>query len=149
MICQEQKGCFKTMSRSSNNEVIYNFIEAYIEQHHSSPSVREIASACSVSLSTVVYHLQDLEQEGRLRRSRYKSRSIRLLNNPQRLNELTEEIYSYIVGIFQSDGISPSQEEIARACHLSKAAVQIQLKILEEQGRIRLGKGHRQIHLVI
>ena len=137
------------MSQSKElNETIYNYIEGYIKEHQYSPSVREIASNCGkISLSTVVYHLEALEYEGQLRRSRYKSRSIRLLNTPQRLNELTEEIYTYIASILQSEGISPSQDEIAAACNLSKTAVQMQLKILEEQGRIQLGKGHRQLLL--
>jgi SOS-response transcriptional repressor LexA len=130
-------------------ESIYQFIETYIQEHQYSPTVREIAHHCGkLSLSTVVYHLDALEYEGRIRRSRYKSRSLRLLNNPQRFNGLTEEIYTYITNSLKNEGISPSQEEIAVACHLSKAAVQLQLKILEEQGRIRLGKGHRQIQIL-
>jgi SOS-response transcriptional repressor LexA len=130
-------------------EVIYTFIENYIKAHQYAPTVREIAYGCGkISLSTVVYHLDDLAHEGRLRRSRYKSRSIRLLTTPQQLKELTEEIYSYIASCLQNEGISPSQEEIAATCHLSKAAVQMQLKILEEQGRIQLGKGHRQIQVL-
>jgi SOS-response transcriptional repressor LexA len=137
------------MSQNSDlAERIYSFIEVYIEEHQYAPTVREIARSCSISLGTVVYHLEELQKEGRLRRSRYKARSIRLLNTPQRLNELSEKIYQYIASSFQSEGLSPSQEEIAVACNLSKTAVQSHLKILEEQGRIELGKGHRQVRLL-
>ena len=128
-------------------EVIYEYIDRYIKEKRNSPSMREIARACRVALSTVSYHVERLELAGRLRRLRYKSRSIRLLNTPQRQHELSEEVYRFISSSVEKDGINPSQEEIAVACHLSKSVVHIQLKILEEAGRIRLGKGHRQIQI--
>lgn len=129
-------------------ERIYRYIEAYIEEHQYAPTVREMARACDIAQSTVVYHLEVLEQAGRLRRSRYKSRGLRLLNTPQRLNELSEEIYSYIASSLENEGISPSQDEIAAFCHLSKTVVQAQLRILEDEGRIQVGKGHRQLQLL-
>ena len=128
------------------SEVIYDYIDRYIKEKRYSPSMREIARACQVALSTVSYHVERLELAGRLRRLRYKSRSIRLLNTPQRQHELSEEVYRFISSL-EKDGINPSQDEIAAACHLSKSVVHIQLKILEEAGRIRLGKGHRQIQI--
>jgi SOS-response transcriptional repressor LexA len=130
------------------SETIYQYIEAYIREHQYSPSMREIARACGrISLSTLSYRLDLLEAEGRISRSWYKSRSIRLVNKVKSEEETREDIYRFIAEYLQREGISPTQREIASACHLSKSSVQQQLKMLEEEGRILLEKGHRRIHL--
>jgi SOS-response transcriptional repressor LexA len=138
------------MSQKSDlAERIYGFIEAYIQEHQSSPSLREIAEACGkISLSTVSYHLDGLEAEGRIIRSWYKSRSIRLRSEEGNEDELTEEVYTAIVEAIKRERMSPTLREIAEACHISKTMVQSHLQRLEAQGRITRGEGHRSIHLV-
>jgi SOS-response transcriptional repressor LexA len=138
------------MSQKSDlAEKIYKFIEAYIKEHQYSPSLREIADACGkISLSTLSYHLDGLEAEGRIVRSWYKSRSIRLKSKERSEDEITEEVYAVIVGTFKQEGLAATQKEIADACHISKTMVQMHLQRLEAQGRIIRGEGHRSIHLV-
>lgn len=133
----------------SLTEKIYQFIETYIAEKGISPSLREIALACGgLSLSTVTQHLDRLEGQGRVFRSWYKSRSLRLLKGTKTEDELSEDVYAVIVAAFEEEGMAPSQREIATACHISKTAVQRQLQRLEDQGRIRRGEGHRNLQLV-
>jgi SOS-response transcriptional repressor LexA len=140
---------FEGMSKDKDlGEKIYEFIESYIQEHQYSPTVREISKACGkISLSTVNYHLDGLEAEGRIMRSWYKSRSIRLRSAEGSEDELTEEVYAVIAEAIHQEGLAPTQREIADACHISKATVQIHLQRLENQGRILRGEGHRSIQL--
>ena len=60
-----------------------NWILAYIKEHTRvfgcAPTVRQIARACDLkSTSTVVYHLDILQAQGKLMRRRYKRRGITL-----------------------------------------------------------------------
>jgi SOS-response transcriptional repressor LexA len=129
-------------------ERIYQFIANYIKEHQYSPSLREIGSACGkVSLGSVSYQLDKLEAEGKISRAWYKSRSIRLTEKLQTLDETAEDVYRFIAEYLQREGIAPNQREIADACHLSKSGVQYQLKHLEGQGRLIVERGHRRIQL--
>jgi len=69
------------MKRLSNiRKQIIDFIEKFIEEYNYSPSVRDVASGCSIASSTVAqYHLNVLEREGYISRGRKVSRSISLL----------------------------------------------------------------------
>ena len=60
-------------------EMIYQFIRTYIEQHGYSPSQREIADGCYISLGSVYNHLIRLEIQGRIYRDPGKSRSIHIV----------------------------------------------------------------------
>ena len=129
-------------------ESIYQFIEAYITEHQRSPTIREIARACGkISTSSVSYHLDKLEAQGRIIRSWYKSRSIRLRTEAATEDEITEDVYQAIVEAIKHEGLSPTQREIADVCHISKATVQMHLKRLEERGKILRGEGRRSIQL--
>jgi SOS-response transcriptional repressor LexA len=135
-------------AKKALGEAIYEFLATYIAEKKKAPSQREIAQACGgISLSTVSYHLDALEAEGRILRAWYKSRSIRLLEPQAAPDELAEDVYLFIKTYFEREDIAPSQREIAAACHLSKTAVQVQLKRLETAGRIHLDEGHRGIQL--
>ena len=58
---------------------ILAFINEFIERHGYSPSVREVAENCDINSSTVAqYHLNILEREGYINRSRKVFRSIAL-----------------------------------------------------------------------
>lgn len=137
------------MARANQtSERIYQYIKQYIQTHQISPTVDEITAACEVAKSTSSYHLDKLEAEGRIARQWYKSRSIRLTEGSVNSDAITEEIYAVIVEGIQQEGLAPAQREIAAACHISRPTVQLHLKRLEAQGRIRVGAGHRQIFLV-
>lgn len=130
-------------------ERIYAFVADYIARQQRSPTVREIAAGCEVAVSTVVHHLNTLEGQGRIVRAWYKSRSIRLQGQPVLTDDMTEEVLAVIVEAITQDGLAPTQREIAVACHLSKASVQLHLARLQAQGRIVCGSGHRGIRLVV
>jgi SOS-response transcriptional repressor LexA len=146
---RKQRGRVYMSQKQDLAEAIYSYIEAYIKEYQYSPSMREIADSCGeISLSTVSYHLDGLEAQGRISRSWYKSRSIRLTQGQQDLDEVAEDVYRYIAEYIQREGIAPNQREIAAACHLSKTGVQYQLRHLEAHGRLLLKKGHRRIQLL-
>jgi repressor LexA len=64
---------------SDKQKDIIVFINAFIERHSYSPSVREIAEACNINSSTVAqYHLNILERKGYIRRGHKVFRSITL-----------------------------------------------------------------------
>ncbi len=60
-------------------QAVYDFIRAYYRENRKSPSIREIASACYVSVGTVFRHLDRLEMKGYIQREPNQARSIVLL----------------------------------------------------------------------
>lgn len=67
----------------ATTENVYIFIQHYIEQNALSPTIREIADSCFLNVATVLRHLDRLEAQGRLIRTPYQARSIRLISNPK------------------------------------------------------------------
>ena len=64
---------------SGKQRSVLAFINEFIERHGYSPSVREVAENCDINSSTVAqYHLNILEREGYINRSRKVFRSIAL-----------------------------------------------------------------------
>jgi len=64
---------------SKTQKRIIDFIEQFIEKYNYAPSVREVAKGCNIASSTVAqYHLNVLEREGYISRSRKVPRSISL-----------------------------------------------------------------------
>lgn len=64
---------------SGTTQTIYDFIRAYYQENRKSPTIREIASACYVSVGTVFRHLDRLEMLGYIQREPNQARSIVLL----------------------------------------------------------------------
>lgn len=62
----------------STMQAIYDTIEAYTQAHGYAPSIRDIAVACHVGKTTVVYYLDKLEAYGYLTRDFGQARSVRL-----------------------------------------------------------------------
>jgi DNA-binding MarR family transcriptional regulator len=60
---------------------VYHFIQAYYQENRKSPTIREIASACYVSVGTVFRHLDKLELMGYIQREPNQARSIILLRS--------------------------------------------------------------------
>lgn len=76
------------MSLNDNNtETIYDFIKTYQEKNRKSPTIREIALGCFVSVGTVIRHLDKLEAMGRIEREPYQARSIVLVER----NEISRQ----------------------------------------------------------
>lgn len=68
------------MSRSAETtQSIYMFIQTYYKENRKSPTIREIASGCYVSVGTVIRHLDKLEVLGRIEREPNQARSIVLV----------------------------------------------------------------------
>jgi repressor LexA len=63
--------------RSQTREAIFRFIRSFRETHGYSPSVREIAQHCAITSTSVVqHHLQHLEREGLITRTKERFRTI-------------------------------------------------------------------------
>jgi SOS-response transcriptional repressor LexA len=64
----------------SSRELIFNFLVKYkSECDGNTPTTREIADACSLSISTVKYHLTHLELENRIRVLEERPRQIEVI----------------------------------------------------------------------
>ncbi len=63
-------------SAKDTNALVFAYITRYIAQHGYSPSVREIAQACFLSLTAVLWHLTQLEVLGLIEREPRVARSI-------------------------------------------------------------------------
>ncbi|MEO1643541.1 MAG: hypothetical protein AAFR67_00025 [Chloroflexota bacterium] len=137
------------MSQQDNVDRVYSYIKERLDDKQRSPTQREIAEHCTLSTATVGRVLSILEAQGRITRTAYKSRSIRLAEQAAShvQNQQADAIYDYLQKVMQW-GDSPSQQEIAEACLLSRAEVRAALLWLEAQGRIERGAGQRNIQLV-
>jgi DNA-binding MarR family transcriptional regulator len=72
------------MDQHNVEDKVYVFIRgAYIRQHGSSPTLREIAAGCYMSPPSVVRYLDRLEAHGRIARRPGKSRGITVLDPEQ------------------------------------------------------------------
>lgn len=59
---------------------VLNFLRSFIDQNGYAPSVRDIAEGCGISNPSIIqHHLNMLEKEGHIRRSRRTSRSLQLV----------------------------------------------------------------------
>src|SRR5690554_4545002 len=103
-------------------ERVYQYIKKCLTEKHLSPTQREIAKDCKLSVATVTDYLSRLEAQGRIARTPFISRSIRLMDNTPQSNETAEEVYLVICDWMQ-DGNIPTQTEIAEACYLSRSEV--------------------------
>ncbi|MGB1287855.1 MAG: hypothetical protein ACPG7F_15050 [Aggregatilineales bacterium] len=131
-------------------EAIYAFVESYIEEHQTPPSLREIARGCGLrSTATVSRYLSFLEAQGRLYRIPDQARGIRLITHSHALEEMTMTIYAYIVRSIKLTNLAPSRQEIAAEHFISTDTVRRHLSILEGSGKIRVDFGKaRGIHLI-
>jgi len=137
------------MSKNAESlEKIYEYIKDRIEKKGSVPTQSEIARDCEFSIGTVQSDLSKLEAQGRITRTAFQSRSIRLVseNDSEQENETAELVYDYLLEKIE-EGIHPTQYEIANACFLSRRGVRQTLLWLEAQGRIERGRGQRNICL--
>ena len=132
-----------------NTELIYDHLVDEWHDYQRTPSYREIAAACGLSVTTVIYHLEKLEGQGRIVREANKARSIRIVEptDESLKDETTEEIYLFICQQI-ADGIVPTQTEIADGCYVSRSSVRRHLVRLEAQGKIRVGEGIRDLQLL-
>jgi len=127
-------------------ERVYEYIKKCLTEKRLSPTQREIAAACELSVATVGEYLSRLEAQGHIARTPLISRSIRLTNTVPQNDETADEVYRFIVDSLAADVI-PTQTEIAEACYLSRSEVRRSLAWLEAQGKIKRGKGQRSLQL--
>lgn len=129
-------------------EAVYRYIKERIESGQGVPTGREIARDCKLSRTTVQNDLSLLEARGRIIRTPYQSRGIRLVGEGESEadNEAAESVYDYLLEKIE-EGIYPTQKEVADACFLSRGAVRQALLWLEAQGRIVRETGQRNIRL--
>lgn len=132
---------------SSTTEQVYDYIREQWETQQQVPTLREIAEACEVSKTTVIYHLDKLEGQGHISREPYKARSIRLTTTEESLDETVQAVYDYIQNAIDH-GVVPTQAEIAAQCYISRTTVRRCLVRLEAQGYITLGESSRSIQLL-
>jgi DNA-binding transcriptional regulator YhcF (GntR family) len=132
--------------QADKTERVYDFLVEQWQEARRIPSYREIASACELSLTVVIYHLDKLEGQGRIERKARKARSIRLVEVEAAPDETAEQVYQFICDRLEQGSV-PTQTEIAAACYLSRTKVRRCLARLEGAGRIILGEGMRDIQL--
>lgn len=61
---------------NETTESVYQFIKGYHELHRKSPTIREIASGCFISVGSVMRHLDRLEMSTLIEREPNQARSI-------------------------------------------------------------------------
>lgn len=60
-------------------ELVFGFIDEFIQQKGHAPSQREIARGCYLAQSSVRYHLAKLQAEGRINYDRGKARALSVI----------------------------------------------------------------------
>lgn len=78
-----RQGLFSTMTDSMIQQklnMMYGFIQDYTARRGFSPSLREIAAGCDLSLNSVFRHLRQLEAQGRVTRIPGQTRSVRVVS---------------------------------------------------------------------
>ncbi len=63
-------------SKEDISTAVYSFIKSYRKLNRKSPTIREIAHSCSLSVGGVVRHLDWLEAKGKIERNERQARSI-------------------------------------------------------------------------
>lgn len=88
---------------------LLRWIEEFHREHEYAPTLDEISKAFKVSKITALQHLRALEKRGAIRRKRYQTRSIEILENisPDGRKGIP------IIGVLTEKGVNPlSTEEI-------------------------------------
>lgn len=77
---------------NSRQEKIFNFLKIYIEKYQFPPTIRDICQGAGVkSTSTVSNDLSTLEEEGYIKRSSLKSRSIEIVQKDDFYQDIKEK----------------------------------------------------------
>jgi DNA-binding IclR family transcriptional regulator len=118
------------MSHFLRTQAIYTCIVQYTEQHGLSPTMREIAVACDLPLTTVFRHLDWLEARGYVMRDR----SLRFLK-PLLTDE--EQVYNSLVHALKRNGLGLSLNALCRGLHLSSNRIKTALHCLARTGRVQ------------
>ena len=121
------------MSHTTRSQTIYAYILRCHEDNELVPTMREIAEACHLPLSTVFRHLDWLETRGYVSRGN-TTRSIRLLR-PLLTDE--EQVYACLVHALQVNDVAPSPSALREACQLPVLRVKAALQKLEQEGRVQ------------
>ncbi|MFA6215562.1 MAG: transcriptional repressor LexA [Patescibacteria group bacterium] len=96
---------------TANQLRVFRALKGYIFQHQKSPTLKELAGLINVSsIRSVTQYLNSLEKKGLIARSRYKSRSIRLISDNSPLSDL---VTIPVVGNAGCDNLSIIAEQRA------------------------------------
>jgi SOS-response transcriptional repressor LexA len=72
---------------SRTRQEVYDFIKRYKREHAgNSPTLRNIGEALYLSLSSVNYHVRQLQKEGRIQRTPHVARGIVVLHDDDELS---------------------------------------------------------------
>ena len=121
------------MSHFLRTQTIYHYILQCRDQDDFVPTMREIAEACQVPLTTVFRHLDWLEARGYVRRN-HTTRSIRILK-PFLTDE--EQVYTCLAYSLKVSALTPSLNRLREVSHLPIGRVKAALQRLVETGRIQ------------
>lgn len=65
---------------NANIRAIYNFIEAYVGEHHISPTFKEIGAGVGLkSTSSIAYYLREMQRRGLVEYGESCSRTLRII----------------------------------------------------------------------
>jgi SOS-response transcriptional repressor LexA len=121
------------MSHFLRSQAIYSYILQCCEQNNLPPTMREIAVACHLPLTTIFRHLDWLETRGYISRG-HTSRSLR----PIKLLLTDEElVYTKLLYSLKSSDLVPSLNWLCQTTHLSSSRVKAALCRLMQSGRIQ------------
>jgi DNA-binding IclR family transcriptional regulator len=121
------------MSHFLRTQAIYTYILQCHERNELPPTMREIAEACHLPLTTVFRHLDWLEARGYVSRD-YTTRSLRLIR-PLLTDE--EHVYTRLIHYFEVSGLAVSINRLFQTTHLSPSRVKAALSSLKQDGRIQ------------
>jgi SOS-response transcriptional repressor LexA len=68
-----------TSPERASSEIVYDYIQHYLDEYGFAPSIRDIALACQLGTTTVVHNLNKLEARGWISRQPRAARGLRLL----------------------------------------------------------------------
>ena len=121
------------MSHACRSQSIYAYIIQCYEQNDLPPTMREIAVACNLPLTTIFRHLDWLEARGYVMRD-HTTRSIRPLK-PLLTDE--EQVYAYLVHSVKISPLAPSLRMLLQTIDLSSPRVKAALHTLVQTGRVQ------------
>jgi DNA-binding IclR family transcriptional regulator len=121
------------MSHFLRTQAIYTYILQCHELNELPPTMREIAVACKLPLTTIFRHLDWLESRGYVSRD-HTTRSLRPLK-PLLTDE--EQVYHSLNRALKTSGLALSVNMLCQASELSSTRVKAALHTLVQAERVR------------
>ena len=90
---------------------VYEFIREFTAEHHYSPSVREIAAAMHLSVSTIQHHLDNMKVAGVLASSPGTFRSITLVEQDSKAENEAGALLERISAFFADKNVCQREKD--------------------------------------